>query len=199
MWVLFVLFYFICFDLLTFFTSRGQPISNATHVISQEGYLSSWFNLQILQILTTNIRRHRMGSSLLRPFPTFEVSLPCLSSQLIFSISFPPSILTRIPLFFSPFYSPFLVIILSHFLSFRMAASRVGELVGSHFYSYSHIMNSTDHRIILYLTVSAVTGWQVSNFHIPCSVTYILYPDDPRSTFWHSFILSPTDRVTTLS
>jgi len=108
-----------------------------------------------------------MGSSLLRPFPTFEVSLPSLSSQLLFSISFPPSILTRIPLFFSPFYSPFLVTILSHFL--KTTSLQVGGLMDPHLHPYSHVMSPTNCRIFLYLTVFTVTGLQVqvTTFQVP--------------------------------
>jgi hypothetical protein len=91
-----------------------------------------------------------------------EFPSPSLFSQLLLSFSLPSSILTLITLFFFPFNSPFLVLILSRF--FKTAGSQVGELADPHIHPHSHIMSPTDRHIILYLIVFVVAGSRVGGF-----------------------------------
>jgi hypothetical protein len=62
-----------------------------------------------------------------------------------------------------------------------MTGSRVGGLTNTHLHPYSHIMSLTDHCIILYLTIFAVTGsWvQTIIFQVPrypfCTRRYVIY------------------------
>jgi len=129
-------------------------------------------------------------SLLLRSIPASEISLP-------FSI-FPTSFVHFFSLFYTypnspfsfflfPFFSPFLVFMLSHFS--KTMSSRVPRLVDSRVLisnPHSDILSPTDRCIILYLAIFAVAGFRVGRFqifHIPYYVTYILYPNDLRSTF----------------
>jgi hypothetical protein len=144
----------------------------------------------------------------LRPFPASEFPSPFYFPNFFFPFLFPLLYLPEFPFSFLPSIFPFLVTILSHFF-FKMVGSRVGGLAGFHLHPYSHIMSLTDHRIILYLTISASRGFAGSSFHIPSSAISILHPKicdlhyDHRTHRAPKYLISPilslTDRITTLS
>jgi hypothetical protein len=121
-----------------------------------------------------------MDGYLLRPFPASEFPSPFYFLNLFFPFLFPLLYLPEFPFSFLP---------------------SIFSLSG-----YSQIMSLIDLRIIMYLTIYAVTG---SRFHIPSSSISILHPKihDLHYDHWTyrapkyliSPILGPIDHITTLS
>jgi hypothetical protein len=94
---------------------------------------------------------------------------------------FPLLYLPNFPFLLSPFYSPFLLTILSNFFQndrftgwWTYGSSSPSILPHHESYRYPH------YPILIRFYSHNFAG---SRFHIPCSVIYILHPIDPQSTF----------------